>query len=231
MRLLSIMNPQNKFYECENPDCGLRFPGNEGSLRWNRCPVCRSNIHVLTYIENSFEKDNRVDIPRRWQVDALLDNVRSAWNVGAIFRTSDGTGIHKIYLCGISPTPENPKVNKTALGAEVNIPWEKSLNGFKTTSKLKSQGSVIWVLEDLPDAVPLFQVDMPAITTSLVLIVGNEVSGVDPGIIELCDKVISIPMIGTKRSYNVAVAFSIAATFLLYRQSVSQGSLNIFPRI
>jgi tRNA G18 (ribose-2'-O)-methylase SpoU len=101
----------------------------------------------------------------------------------------------------------------------------------KTAIELKSQGNKLWVLEDLPNAIPLFQVDVPVNNSPIVLIVGNEVSGVDPGIIEVCDKIISIPMVGKKSSYNVATAFGIVASFLLYRQSFSQGSLNIFPSI
>jgi tRNA G18 (ribose-2'-O)-methylase SpoU len=221
-----------KFYECENPGCGLRFPGTESYPRWNRCPICRSNTRVVAVMDGKDEKTNRViTYQRKWQMDALLDNIRSAWNVGSIFRTSDGTGIHKIYLCGISPSPVNPKVRKTSLGAEVTIPWEQSNNAVKTAYSLKTQGHLLWAIEDLLDAIPLFQVDTQVINSPVVLIVGNEVSGIDPDIIEICDKVISIPMVGKKSSYNVAIAFGIAASFLLYRQSVSQGSLNIFPSI
>src|SRR4030067_390846 len=206
------------FFECDNPDCGLRFPGNEGYARSRRCPVCRSSIHVAAPVENISEKDNYSDNNSSLKVEALLDNIRSAWNVGSIFRTADGTGIQKIYLCGISPTPENPKVKKTALGAEINIPWEKHNNGVKTANSIKSQGYILWALEDLPDAEPLYRVDLPIINSPLVLIAGNEGCGVDPGIIETCDKVLSIPMLGKKRSYNVAIAFGITASHLLYRQ-------------
>jgi tRNA G18 (ribose-2'-O)-methylase SpoU len=218
----------NKFYECENPDCGLRFPGYDGYPKWKQCPVCRSNTHVVAVVNDSGKKAVEVHFQTKAQFGVLLDNIRSAWNVGSIFRTSDGVGIPKIYLCGISPTPENPKVRKTALGAEGNIPWEHSNNGLKTASDLKSQGNKLWVLEDLPCALPLFQIDLP-VNKSFILVVGNEVSGVDPGIIEICDKVISIPMVGKKSSYNVATAFGIAASFLLYLQSFSQGSVSTLP--
>jgi tRNA G18 (ribose-2'-O)-methylase SpoU len=173
--------------------------------------------------------DNLVSIQQRRQVEGLLDNIRSTWNVGSMFRTSDGTGIQKLYLCGITPSPENPKVGKTALGAEKSIPWGKSKNGVHIASLLKSNGHVLWALEDLPGAIPLFQMELDSENSPIVLVVGNEVSGVDPGIIEICDKVISIPMLGKKRSFNVAVAFGIAASFLLYLQNLSQGSLKIFP--
>jgi tRNA G18 (ribose-2'-O)-methylase SpoU len=219
----------NEFYECDNPGCRLRFPGYESHPKWNRCPACRSSIHLVATAKNVYVTDNLVSIQQRRQVEGLLDNIRSTWNVGSMFRTSDGTGIQKLYLCGITPSPENPKVGKTALGAEKSIPWEKSKNGVHIASLLKSNGHVLWALEDLPGAIPLFQMELDSENSPIILVVGNEVSGVDPGIIEICDKVISIPMLGKKRSFNVAVAFGIAASFLLYLQSLSQGSLKIFP--
>ena len=219
----------NEFFECDNSACRLRFPGAAGHPRWNRCPVCRSRIHLVATMENNTEGNKHIDIQQPWQVEALLDNIRSAWNVGSIFRTSDGTGVQKLYLCGITPSPENTKVSKTALGSEVNVPWEKFNNGVHLASLLKTKGYVLWALEDLSIAQPLFQIKFDWINSPIVIIVGNEVSGVDPGIIEICDKVISIPMLGKKQSYNVSVAFGIAVSFLLYRQSVSHGSLNIFP--
>ena len=218
-----------EFFECDNPDCRMRFPGYDGYPRSMRCPVCRSSLQVVLSVKNSKVVDTPETLRTKWKVEAILDNIRSAWNVGSMFRTADGTGVQKLYLTGITPTPENKKVSKTALGAESIIPWEKSNNGVHLARLVKSKGYIIWALEDLPNAVPLFQIDFPVNNTSIIFVVGNEVSGVDPGIIELCDRVISIPMLGKKQSYNVAVAFGIAASFLLYRQSISQESRNIFP--
>jgi tRNA G18 (ribose-2'-O)-methylase SpoU len=218
-----------EFFECDNPDCRLRFPGNENYPRSKRCPICRSSIHEVAIVKNISDIDNRVSNQNRCKVEVVLDNIRSAWNVGSIFRTADGTGMHKLYLCGITPTPENYKVRKTALGAEASIPWEKFNNGVQLASQLKSKGYKLWAMEDMPDAIPLFQLDLQLVDSPIALIVGNEVCGVDPGIIRICDRVVSIPMLGKKNSYNVAVAFGIAASFFLYRQSLSQGSLNILP--
>jgi 23S rRNA (guanosine2251-2'-O)-methyltransferase len=218
-----------KYFECENPTCQLRFPGYEGFSKGNRCPVCRSSTRIVAIIENKAGNSTKENFSSYWQFVVLLDNIRSAWNVGSIFRTSEGMGISKIYLCGISPTPDNPKVRKTSLGAEIMIPWEHSNNALKTMISLKSLGYKIWVLEDLPCAESLYQVGPTEQLSRLVLILGNEVSGVDPGIIEACDKVISIPMLGKKSSYNVTTAFGIAASFLFYCQSFSQGSVKILP--
>lgn len=220
----------HKFYECNNPDCRLRFPGYEGFEKVKRCPICRASVHSVLRLTTAPLSNKRSGYKNSLNLEGVLDNIRSAWNVGAIFRTADGTGVRKLYLCGITPTPENPKVSKTSLGAEDSIQWEKHNNGVMLTNQLKSMGYKLWVMEDTPDSIPLFQVDIQSSDAMIAIIVGNEISGVDPGIIEICDKVVSIPMLGEKQSYNVAIAFGIASSYILYRQIISQGSLKILPR-
>jgi len=224
-----MTNVHYNYYECENPGCGLRFPGPEGGLRGNRCPRCRTHVRIVTTLK--LEHDSREKLTRipYMHLEAVFDNIRSAWNVGSMFRTADGVGIKKIYLCGFSPTPENPQVGKTALGAQMVIPWEHLNNGFTKIKELKSQGYLLWALEDLPSAIPLYDMNVEIINSPVVLVVGNEVCGVDPGILEVCDQVIYIPMVGRKQSYNVSVAFGIAASYLLYCQIVAQGSFKKLP--
>jgi 23S rRNA (guanosine2251-2'-O)-methyltransferase len=217
------------FYECDNPACRLRFPGYEGYPRTQRCPECRSGIHQVAMADVSTEREKRLAELPGWSVEVMLDNIRSAWNVGSIFRTADGAGIEKLYLCGITPTPENSKVERTALGAEQAILWERHKNGVILAGQLKARGYHIWALEDIPGAIPLYKIQPDQKQTPVVIILGNELAGVDPGVIELSDRIISIPMLGKKRSYNVAVAFGIFTGYLLYFQSVSQGSRNILP--
>jgi 23S rRNA (guanosine2251-2'-O)-methyltransferase len=219
----------NKFYECDNPDCRLRFPGSDGFPRWNRCPICRSSTHLVATSRLAGDAIASGKHQQLNHVEAILDNIRSAWNVGSILRTADGLGIRKIYLCGISPTPANSKVAKTALGAEQSVPWDSCANSVILVKELKQLGYHIWVLEDLPGAQELFQAGSNPGGAPVALVVGNEIAGVDPGIIELSDKVLAIPMLGTKQSYNVAVAFGIAASFLLHCQIFSQGSRSILP--
>jgi tRNA G18 (ribose-2'-O)-methylase SpoU len=218
-----------EFYECDNPNCRLRFPGYDDYPRTKRCPLCRSSIHSAVNVTPGSDTKSGASSQESWTVEALLDNIRSTWNVGSMFRTADGIGVRKMYLCGITPTPNNPKIGKTALGAELMIPWERFNNGVQLTCTLKSRGYRLWALEDLPTADPLFEIVTDNIDEPTVLIVGNEVCGIDPGIIELCDKVVSIPMMGKKQSYNVAVAFGMAVSFLLYRHSVSHASFKILP--
>ncbi len=226
---MNSSSPKYHFYECDNPDCDLRFPAVEGQPRWNNCPACRSSIHVVASVNDLNEPAKDPTPSVGWNVEALLDNIRSAWNVGSIFRTSDGTGVRKLYLGGITPTPNNPRVGRTALGTEVTIPWGKYPNSVRVAHQLKTSGNLLWVLEDTPQAIPLFEMPIEPINSTIILVVGNEVCGVDPGILQISDRIISIPMVGTKGSYNVAVAFGIATGFLLYRQRVSHGSRKILP--
>ncbi len=147
-------------------------------------------------------------------LEALLDNIRSAWNVGSMFRTADGLGIHRLHLCGMTPTPENPKVVKTSLGAERNVEWRQYNDGLQAARSLMEQGLHLWALEDCPQAESLVNVRLPPPEEQVVLVVGNEISGVDPEILSLCERVILIPMQGVKRSFNAAVAFGIAVYYL-----------------
>jgi 23S rRNA (guanosine2251-2'-O)-methyltransferase len=144
------------------------------------------------------------------RLSALLDNIRSAWNVGAIFRTADGLGIDKLYLCGITSTPNSEAVRKTSLGAEEIVAWEYSRNALETVNKLKSEGHKLIALEQDDRAIPLTDYQIPKLDPP-ILIVGNEVTGVDPELLNICDHIIHIPMLGRKRSLNVEVAFGIAA--------------------
>jgi tRNA G18 (ribose-2'-O)-methylase SpoU len=138
----------------------------------------------------------------------LLDNIRSAWNVGSIFRSADGFGFRQIYVCGISPTPENEAVTKTSLGAEDAIPWSYHKDAVKLVRGLKHEGWRILALEEHAHA---RSISSEHALENAVLIVGNEVTGVDPELLDLCDGILEIPMRGDKKSFNVAVAFAIAA--------------------
>ncbi|MDD4606936.1 MAG: TrmH family RNA methyltransferase [Patescibacteria group bacterium] len=141
------------------------------------------------------------------QVYVICHNIRSAYNVGSIFRTADGAGIDKIFLTGYSPTPENYKVLKTSLGAEQKVKWQKSRQISKIIQELKKQKFQIIALETggqlLYDKKFKFK-------NKSVLILGNEKTGLSKTILNQVDKIISIPMRGFKESLNVSVAFGIA---------------------
>jgi len=137
-----------------------------------------------------------------------LDNLRSAYNVGSIFRTADAAGINQIYLTGITPLPLNPKVQKTALGSEAAVPWAHHCRTEGCLTYLKTQLNYTLIsLETDPQATSLFTYQFQDPTC---LIVGNEKDGLSSEILGLSDKVIAIPQLGVKESLNVSVAASIA---------------------
>jgi 23S rRNA (guanosine2251-2'-O)-methyltransferase len=141
----------------------------------------------------------------------LLDNIRSAWNVGSILRTADGFGFTHAYLCGITPTPDVDAVRKTALGAEEYVTWSHHKDAVKLVRGLKLEGWKVGALEEDQRAIPISQFTNYQSTNPFVLILGSEVTGVDPELLDLADHIFYIPMRGQKRSFNVANAFSIAA--------------------
>lgn len=147
---------------------------------------------------------------------AILYNIRSAHNVGSIFRTADGAGVSKIYLCGYTPTPNARNVGKdiakTALGAETFVPWEKYTQATRLIKKLKKEGIHIVALEQTSKSI-LYTKWRPKFP--LCLIVGNEITGISKSILKLANTVIQIPMHGKKESLNVSVSFGIAAYDIL----------------
>lgn len=135
-----------------------------------------------------------------------LDNLRSAYNVGSIFRTADAFGANQIILCGLTPTPLNPKLQKTALGSCQSVPWEHHCETLALLKTLKSTTPLI-AFEICNQALPLYTFQFPQ---SSCLIFGHEVRGVASPILKLCDAVVYIPQLGVKESLNVASAAAIA---------------------
>jgi len=167
---------------------------------------------VAFYQNATFE---RIETPHAVpNLEIVLDNIRSTFNVGAMFRTSDGAGVKKLYVCGITPTPEHPKIVKTGLGAEWSVPWSYHTNAVTVVKALKEQGYTVFALESTEASVSLFETTLPNVAKPLALVVGNEVTGIDPDILTLCDKAVHIPMLGYKHSLNVSIAFGIAVYHL-----------------
>jgi tRNA G18 (ribose-2'-O)-methylase SpoU len=143
------------------------------------------------------------------EMAVLLDNIRSAWNAGSILRSADGFGFIQAYLCGITPTPDQEAVTKTSLGAEDSVPWSYHKDAVKLVRGLRRAGRKIYALELHDRAVEIGQLSRPP--GNSILVVGNEITGVDPELLDICDQLLYIPMRGEKRSFNVAIAFSVAA--------------------
>jgi 23S rRNA (guanosine2251-2'-O)-methyltransferase len=137
----------------------------------------------------------------------VCDNIRSLENIGSIFRTADALKVDKIFLCGISGTPPNSKISKSALGAENWIEWEHCWQAWRVIERLKKENFFVVALEQTKNSL-LYTKFKPKFP--LALIVGNEIKGVSPTVLKRADKIISLPMFGKKESLNVAVSFGIA---------------------
>ncbi len=187
--------------------CGLRYPWYELQPHRERCPACRAPTRPLI----AWQTGDHQPCPARPEsgrrVVLVVDNVRSAWNVGALFRTADGLGVERIYLCGITPTPAHPKVRKTALGAEEAVAWSHAPNTADVLGRLRAEGWQVWALEQAPGARPPEALTPPG--ERVAVVVGNEVCGVGPDLFPLCDALVCLPMRGVKRSLNVEVAAAI----------------------
>lgn len=141
-------------------------------------------------------------------VTIVLDNVRSAQNVGSFFRTADAFGIEHIALCGISSTPPNREIHKTALGAELSVAWSYHATTMECVEKLRTEGYRIIAIEQIEGSTMLN--DFKASRgEKYALIFGNEVEGVDQAIADIVDGAIEIPQIGIKHSLNVSVSAGI----------------------
>ncbi len=138
-------------------------------------------------------------------VTVVLDNIRSLQNVGSFFRTCDAFGVEQIILCGITATPPNRDIHKTALGAELTVKWSYSKTTIECIETLKNEGYTIIAIEQIEGATMLndFRCDP---STKYAIVMGNEVMGVDQAVVDLCDSAIEIPQVGTKHSINVSVA-------------------------
>jgi len=138
----------------------------------------------------------------------VLDNVRSLNNIGSVFRTSDAFLVDSIYLCGITATPPNAEIHKTALGAEYSVKWHYCDETASAIEQLKKDGNIICAIEQAEDSIMLNELVLDK-KNKYVLILGNEVKGVQQQIVDMCDQCIEIPQYGTKHSLNVSVAAGI----------------------
>jgi tRNA G18 (ribose-2'-O)-methylase SpoU len=142
----------------------------------------------------------------------LLEDVRSLWNVGSIFRSADGAGFSKLLLCGITGSPPRKEIAKTSLGAEDSVPWQCYTHSLAVLTQLKAKGFMIVGLERCEGSTLLSDaITGGIIKRPLCLVVGNEVTGISQETLSMCDRICHLPMRGIKESLNVAVAFGIAA--------------------
>ena len=163
-------------------------------------------MRKLTHEEIVSRQVKRADSPRL-PLCVVLNNIRSLHNVGTIFRTADGAGVEKIWLCGITGYPPQRGIAKTALGAQDHVPWEFCEDVLGLIKELKNEGYQIVLLEQMQGSVSH---DVFKAKSRICLVVGNEVDGIAEALQSLSDAAIEIEMDGIKNSLNVAVAFGIA---------------------
>ena len=183
-------------------------------------------------IEQTLRKLRHEEIPRlsledldavkRHPVTVVVSDVRSLYNVGSIFRTSDGALVKELILTGITGTPANRGLHKTALGAQDTVPWTYEPDACRAVRALRSKGYTIAALEITTE--PLVTTAIEPQMFPLCLIVGNELTGVSNELLALADYALEIPLFGAKQSLNVAVAYGIAIFDIVraYRQVQSR---------
>jgi tRNA G18 (ribose-2'-O)-methylase SpoU len=140
-------------------------------------------------------------------ITIVLDNIRSALNVGSVFRTSDAFLIENIILCGITATPPNKEIRKAALGATDSVKWEYSEDTSEAVKRLMEKGYYVVGVEQANKATMLNNFKLP--NKPIAIIMGNEVNGVAQEVIDICNQVIEIPQFGTKHSLNISVTTGI----------------------
>jgi 23S rRNA (guanosine2251-2'-O)-methyltransferase len=145
-------------------------------------------------------------------VAVLLDNVRSMYNVGAFFRAADGVNLEKLFLCGITAHPPKKAISKTALGAEETVPWEHDWDAIRVAEDLRHRGFELAAIETSRDAIDLYQWQ-PRFPACVMF--GHEVDGLRPELLALADTHVRIPMMGQKKSLNVATAGGVVLYELL----------------
>jgi len=192
---------------CTRPGCAGLIAVADDRLGKNvLCPSCGQ---VVTAVPPGTEAD-RPSPPPRLALEGYLDNVRSLWNVGSIFRTADAAGLRHLHLIGITGRPPRKEIRKTALGADEYVVWSHHPDPLVRAHELRAAGVHLYALESDADGPLHTEVTLPPPGAAVCLIVGNEVAGVSPALLELSDQRIRLPMRGAKRSLNVAVAFGIA---------------------
>lgn len=161
----------------------------------------------------SMDELNRVSVEKFNELEKIplicvLDNIRSQHNIGSIFRTSDAFRIEELYLCGITATPPNREINKSALGATESVKWQYFEHTLQAIEKLRNEGYTIVAVEQAVGSVDL-ELYSHEPSGKVALVFGNEVNGVSDDVMEMVDVCIEIPQFGTKHSFNVSVTAAI----------------------
>ena len=167
----------------------------------------------LSYRKLKITEMNRISVQQFYEIEKIplvvvLDHVRSLYNVGSVFRTSDAFRVNEVVLCGITATPPHTEIHKTALGAEESVSWRYFKDTMEAAQSLRSEGYTLLAIEQCEGSMML-QDFQPDKTKKYAVILGNEVKGVQQSVIDSCDGCLEIPQFGTKHSMNVSVTAGI----------------------
>lgn len=152
----------------------------------------------------------------------VLENIRSAYNVGSVFRTADAFLVEAIYIIGYSAKPPHKEIKKTALGAEETVNWRHFSTTAEAISQLREDGYTIYAIEQAEGSRAL-QAITPALDEKIAVVLGNEVTGVEQSTIHLCDACVEIPQLGMKHSLNIATAAGVVLWELVRRRLKNEG--------
>jgi len=199
-----------QIFECQNKECRLRFPSNLTIDNFEKCPSCGFRVLPVGTPFTNQKPKAVITQPPLTRIHLLLDNLRSTLNVGSIFRTANCAAIDHIYCCGTTPTPTHAKFSKSGLTSEETVSWSYHRNALEVVENLKHKGFNICSLEVTSQSTSVFNQSSSVNSGNhVLLVVGNEISGIDPGILDLSDSIVYIPMLGTKTSLNVSIAAAI----------------------
>lgn len=179
------------------------------------------NLQNMRKLENSELERKSIEAFKQSEKTPLilvLDDIRSLHNIGSVFRTADAFLIEKIYLCGITATPPNKEIHKTALGATETVAWEHQDNVLEVIEKLKKEKVMTLAIEQVESAVFLQNFEVKK-GEKYALVFGNEVYGVSQEAVALCDGSIEIPQLGTKHSLNISVSAGIVVWDLFQKMN------------
>lgn len=153
----------------------------------------------------------------------VLDNVRSMYNVGSVFRTSDAYRVERIVLCGITGRPPHPEIHKTALGAEDAVAWTYCADTLEAVRQLQQEGVKVYAVEQAEGSIDLSQPQLPTPSAQqkIAVVLGNEVKGVQQQVVDLCDGCLELPQFGTKHSLNVATTAGIVIWEMFKRHTAT----------
>ena len=170
-------------------------------------------LNIIMYRKLKITEMNRISVDEFHEAEKMplvvvLDNVRSLYNVGSVFRTSDAFRVAGVVLCGITATPPNAEIHKTALGAEDSVSWRAFEDTMDAVRWLRSEGYTLMAIEQCEGSTMLNDFS-PSPDKKYAVILGNEVKGVQQQVVDLCDGCLEIPQYGTKHSLNVSVAAGI----------------------